>query len=164
MLVIEKRADPAAPATETLVLAFEARRKSRLRTRLASGEEAGYFLAPGSVLRHGDKLLANDGRVVEVVAAPETLLEVRAGNAAELARAAYHLGNRHVAVQVGEGILRLASDHVLKEMLIGLGCVVTQVTAPFEPEQGAYGSGHPHSHGDGTQRDPARIHEYRGPS
>ncbi len=158
MMLCHRRADPSAAATETLVLPFESRRKSRLRTLLASGEELGYLLPPGSVLRQGDKLLGEDGRVVEVVAAEEPLLEVRAADATQLARAAYHLGNRHVAVQVGEGFLRLAPDHVLQAMLAGLGCQVTEVAAPFEPEQGAYGH---HHHGDGVEHGHARIHEYR---
>lgn len=167
MLVIESRADPAAAATESLVLPFEARRKSRLRTRLESGEEAGYFLPPGSALRHGDKLLGKDGRVVEVVAAPEALLEVRAADATELARAAYHLGNRHVAMQVGVegggGWLRLVPDPVLREMLLGLGCAVRELVAPFEPEAGAYGHGHRHGAAENAETGQPRIHEYRRP-
>ncbi|HSQ72817.1 MAG TPA: hypothetical protein VLM87_10375, partial [Rubrivivax sp.] len=97
MIVIEHRAPPDAPATERLVLPFDLRCKSRLRTRLEHGEEAGLFLERGTVLRAGDRLLANDGRVVEVAAAPEAVMEVRSGDALLLARAAYHLGNRHVA-------------------------------------------------------------------
>jgi urease accessory protein len=158
MMLCHHRADPSATATEILVLPFEARRKSRLRTCLASGEELGYWLSPGSVLRQGDKLLAEDGRVVAVVAADEPLLEVRAADATQLARAAYHLGNRHVAVQVAEGFLRVARDHVLQAMLEGLGCRVSEVVAPFEPEQGAYGH---HHHGDGMQHGQARLHEFR---
>src|SRR5690348_5550342 len=86
-----------------LVLPFEARQKSRLRTRLASGEEVGLLLDRGTVLRGGDQLLASDGRVVEVVAAEEEVSVVTAADPWQLARAAYHLGNRHVAVQVGQG-------------------------------------------------------------
>jgi len=163
MLLIEGRADPSAQADETLVLPFEARRRSRLRAGLAGGEEVGCFFDPGTVLRHGDKLLGQDGRVVEVVAAPEPLLEVRAANAREQARAAYHLGNRHVAVQVGEAFLRLAPDHVLKEMLIGLGCEVHEVVAPFEPEAGAYGHSHQDVSTAGLEAARRRIHETRRP-
>jgi urease accessory protein len=118
------------------------------------------------VLRGGQRLRANDGRVVMVCSATESLLEARCDNLLDLTRAAYHLGNRHVAVQVGHdsrgGWLRIAADHVLREMLLGLGCTVLAVGAPFEPEAGAYSGGHHHHHGEAAEdkRGP-RIHEYR---
>jgi urease accessory protein len=89
-------------------------------------------------LRGGDLVVASDGRVVEVIAAAERLLHVECASATELARCAYHLGNRHVPVEVGEGFLRLAEDHVLEKMLAGLGAKLSHITAPFEPEAGAY--------------------------
>lgn len=147
MLVIERRYEGPEPPTERLVLPFELRCRSRLRTRLESGEEAGLFLEPGTVLRSGDRLLGNDGRVVEVVAAPERLMEARGEDPAQLARLAYHLGNRHVAVEVGPQWLRFAADAVLEQMLVGLGARVTEVVAPFEPEGGAYRHGHGHGRG-----------------
>ena len=147
MLVIERRYEGPEPATERLVLPFELRCRSRLRTRLETGEEAGLFLEPGTVLRGGDRLLGNDGRVVEVVAAPEQLMEARSEDPAQLARLAYHLGNRHVAVEVGPQWLRFAADAVLEQMLVGLGARVTEVVAPFEPEGGAYRHGHGHGRG-----------------
>jgi urease accessory protein len=128
-----------------LKLPFESRQKSRLRTTLVSGEEVGLMLPRGEILRGGDLVTASDGRVIEVVAAPEKLLHVQCAHAPDLAKAAYHLGNRHVPVQVGDGFLRLAADHVLEEMLKNLGAKVTQVEAPFEPEAGAYAGGH-HQH------------------
>lgn len=146
MLVVEQRYAGNAPATETLRLDFERRSKSRLRARLVSGEEIGLFLPRGTLLRGGDLLIAKDGRVVAVEAAPEQLIEARSADPRELARAAYHLGNRHVAVEIGDGWLRLQQDHVLAEMLRGLGAEVTPLNAPFEPEAGAY-SGGGHSHG-----------------
>ena len=112
---------------------------------LDSGEEAGLFLERGSVLRHGDLLLADDGRVVEIQAAPETVSTVYTDNGLVLARAAYHLGNRHVALQVGPGWLRYVHDHVLDDMLRGFGLAVIVEQAPFEPEGGAYVAA-PHSH------------------
>jgi len=127
-----------------LKLPFESRQKSRLRTALVSGEEVALLLPRGEVLRGGDLVTASDGRVIEVVAEPEKLVHVECATPAELMRAAYHLGNRHIPVQVGEGFLRLAPDHVLEEMLKGLGAKVTPVEAPFEPEAGAYGGGHRH--------------------
>lgn len=154
MLLIENLYAGGAKPSDRLELPFDARTKSRLRTRLAGGEEVGLFLSRGTVLRGGDLLQGGDGRVVEVVAAPEDLLEVRCSEPRDLARAAYHLGNRHVAVEVGDGWLRLATDHVLEQMLAGLGCQVRHLTAPFEPEAGAYAPGHQHP-GDGSG---AKIH------
>ena len=125
-----------------LVLPFDSRQKSRLRAQLVSGEEVGLMLPRGEILRGGDLVTASDGRVIEVVAEPEKLLHVEADS---LAKAAYHLGNRHVPVQVGENFLRIAEDHVLEEMLKKMGAKVTHVVAPFEPEAGAYAGGH-HQH------------------
>ena len=165
MLLIEQHYDGPDASTKTLTLRFDQRTKSRLRTRLDSGEEVGLFLPRGTILRGGQRLLASDGGVVEVCAAIESLIEVRCDSLLDLTRAAYHLGNRHVAVQVGSdtrgGWLRLAADHVLREMLDGLGCAVTALDAPFEPEAGAYGGGHKHHHDDEpSQRRGPKIHEY----
>jgi urease accessory protein len=132
------------PAHVRLVLPFQLRNKSRLRTTLETGEEVGLILERGSILRGGDLLLADDGRVVQVVAEPETVSTVRASEASALCRASYHLGNRHVALQIGDGWVRYQHDHVLDEMVRGLGLCVTVEQAPFEPEAGAYG-GHSHS-------------------
>ena len=128
----------------TLRLAFDQRQKSRLRARLASGEEVALLLPRGTLLRGGDLVGASDGRVIEVVAEPERVLHVECASPVELARCAYHLGNRHVPVQLGEGWLRIAADHVLAEMLAKLGARVTPIEAPFEPEAGAYSGGHHH--------------------
>jgi urease accessory protein len=125
-----------------LRLAFEQRQKSRLKTRLVSGEEVALLLPRGEILRGGDLVTASDGRVIEVIAEPEKLLHIESD---ALAKLAYHLGNRHVPVQVGEGFLRIAADHVLEEMVKKLGAKVKQVEAPFEPEAGAYAGGH-HQH------------------
>lgn len=142
-----------------LELPFDSRQKTRLKTRLASGEEVALMLPRGEVLRGGDLLVASDGRVIEVAASPEAVVHVECASPTELAKAAYHLGNRHVAVQVGEGFLRIAADHVLEEMLRGLGARLTPMQAPFEPEAGAYsGGGHSHAHEEGGHG--GRIHEY----
>jgi urease accessory protein len=139
MVRIEHRAQQtdAEPDVE-LLLAFEARCKSRLRARLIGGEEVGLFLPRGSVLREGDLLLASDGRVVRVRARPEPLLQVRAATPRALLSAAYHLGNRHLRVEVAPDCLRCQRDHVIADMLRGLGCQVEEIEAPFEPEIGAY--------------------------
>lgn len=169
MVEISARFETASPgrnavAKDRLVLSFDQRQKSRLRARLASGEEVALLLPRGEVLRGGDLLLASDGRVVEVIARPEGLLHVECDTPQALARAAYHLGNRHVPVQVGEGWLRLAADHVLEQMLKGLDARTTAIEAPFEPEAGAYAG---HTHGGTTYHEHAggeshgaRIHEY----
>jgi urease accessory protein len=156
MLLIQKRCQPRDRSDAELVLPFELRAKSRLRTRLASGEEVGLFLERGSVLHGDDFLLADDGRIVRVVAAIEDLLEVQGADAFLLMRAAYHLGNRHVPVELGVGRLRLGVDHVLKRMLEGLGLAVIELQAPFEPEAGAYSG---HQHADMPQHRGV-IHEY----
>ena len=158
MLLIETLYTGDAAPTARLTLDFDARTKSRLRTQLADGEEVGLFLPRGTILRGGDRLLAADGRIVEVVAAPEDLIEARCADAFALARAAYHLGNRHVAMQVGAGWLRIQADHVLETMLTGLGAEVASLTAPFEPEAGAYAHGHHHAERGATE---AKIHQYK---
>ena len=141
--------------SDRLELTFDSRQKSRLRTKLASGEEVALMLPRGEILRGGDLVTASDGRVIEVVASPEKLLHVETN---ELAKAAYHLGNRHVPVQVGETFLRIAEDHVLEEMLVKLGAEVSHVEAPFEPEAGAYAGGHQHRHDEMGHG--GKIHEF----
>ena len=155
MHVIEKRAEGNAKASAHLVLSFEARCKSRLRTRLLSGEEVGLFMERGTVLRGGDKLAANDGTVIEVVAAPEMLMEAQTDDPLLLAKAAYHLGNRHVPVEIGRGWLAYEHDHVLDGLVADLGLAVEVRVAPFDPEAGGYRHGgeathgHTHEHGHG---------------
>jgi len=162
MLLIETFAPADAVPADTLTLSFELRAKCRLRTRLDSGEEVGLFLPRGTILRGGDRLTGKDGRVVAVRSAPERVIEARSADALLIARAAYHLGNRHVAVEVQPGLLRLAADHVLAQMLVGLGLDVRETQAPFEPEAGAYG-GHPahhtHAHAEETG---AKLHLFAG--
>jgi urease accessory protein len=137
-----------------LKLPFDSRQKSRLKAKLVSGEEVGLVLPRGEILRGGDLVTASDGRVIEVLAEPEKLLHIES---TELAKIAYHLGNRHVPVQVGEGFLRIAADHVLEEMVKKLGAKVSAVEAPFEPEGGAYAGGH-HQH-DGMGHG-GKIHDH----
>ena len=136
-----------------LELPFESRQKSRFKAQLVSGEEVGVILPRGEILRGGDLVTASDGRVIEVVSQPEQLLHVECAKPVDLARIAYHLGNRHVPVEIGEGYLRLADDHVLEEMLKGLGAKVSALVAPFEPEAGAY-----HSHAEGSSQ--AKINDH----
>jgi len=145
-LKLDNPTDHPRAAELRLVLPFGDRAKSRLRVTFDNGEEAGLFLERGSVLRNGDLLLADDGRVVEVRAAMETVSTVRTRDAWALARASYHLGNRHVALEIGSGWLRYQHDHVLDDMLRGFGLVVVVEQARFEPEAGAYVSASTHAH------------------
>jgi urease accessory protein len=158
MIHVSKRAPAGAVPTLHLMLPYDSRTKSRLRTRLSSGEEIGLFLERGTVLRGGDRLEADDGRIIEVIAAEEEVSTVHSDDAATLARVSYHLGNRHVPLQIGNGYVRYLHDHVLDDMVRGLGLSVQVERAPFEPEAGAYSGyasthahhghdGHGHSHG-----------------
>ena len=132
---------------DMLVLPYERRQKARQRVRLESGQEAGLFLPRGTVLRGGDLLVSETGLRFKVVAAREEVSIARTGDTLLLAKIAYHLGNRHVAVQVGKDRLIYRHDHVLDDMVRGLGAAVTVDQRPFEPEEGAYhGGGHSHSH------------------
>lgn len=154
MLRIEEKLDAATlrlGALRKLRLRYAERCKSRLRVWLDDGTEAGLFLPRGTVLRGGDILRATDGTLVVVASEVEDLYEVRARResadpAFDLLRAAYHLGNRHVPVQLAPGVLRLERDAVLRDMLLGLGLEVCDTLASFEPEAGAYGGGHRHDH------------------
>lgn len=135
-------------ATGCLSLPFEIRQKSRFRAALADGTPVGVMLERGRILRDGDWLAAEDGRTVRIVAAPEPLSRVQGDDPLLLARACYHLGNRHVALQIDAAGLRYVHDHVLDDMVRGLGLEVSTIRAPFEPEAGAYaGTGHAHGQG-----------------
>jgi urease accessory protein len=135
------------------VLTFDARCKSRLLLTLDNGERAALIVERGRILRDGERVKIGDGREVEIVSAEESLLEAVSSDPLVVARAAYHLGNRHVAVQLMPDRLRFLADHVLAEMVAGLGLKVDALVAPFEPEGGAYG----HQHGQGHRH--AQGHE-----
>ena len=176
MLILNQRT--TAPATDSVALVYDERKRSRLKVTLASGADAGIFLERGDHLHDGDKLAAENGSsVVEILAAPEKLIEATADSPLLFARAAYHLGNRHVPVQIlptdGGGKLRFQTDHVLADMVRGLGCSVGETEAPFQPEAGAYGSHGGHQHGDeapipnlhnpghGPHRSVPKIHQFK---
>ncbi|RVU85371.1 urease accessory protein UreE [Leucothrix sargassi] len=140
-------------AQASVVLPLDLRIKTRQRVTLVSGEDAGIFLEKGAILRGGEKLKSEEGLIVEIIAADETVSSVYVDDSLALAKAAYHLGNRHIPLQIEAGVLRYQHDHVLDEMIQGFGLTVTVEQAPFEPEGGAYQSGshahssHGHSHG-----------------
>jgi urease accessory protein len=124
----------------TLTLPLASRVKSRLRAVLDDGRDVGLYLERGQVLHNGDLLASEDGIIVKIVAADETVSTVSCDDAWLLARACYHLGNRHVALQINPGRIQYLHDHVLDDMLRGFGLTVNVEQAPFEPETGAYGS------------------------
>ena len=147
MIRIEKLLEGITEPTATLSLAIDQRNKSRQKVTLDDGREAGLFLPRGKVLRGGDLLQSTEGLVVQVRAAPELVSTVYSDDALELARACYHLGNRHVPLQITRNWIRYQHDHVLDNMVAGLGLAVDAESAPFEPEAGAYQSGeHDHHH------------------
>jgi len=135
----------------TLVLGKDQREKSRLKVILQDGREAGLFFEKGTSFQDGDYIISDDGKtMVEIKAADETVSTVTCSDPLLLAKACYHLGNRHVPLQINATTLHYQHDHVLDEMVRGLGLVVTCEEAPFEPESGAYSGGghqhHSHSH------------------
>ena len=142
----------AAQASDHVVLDADQRYRRRI---VMTGERGGKFLLDlpeATALRDGDGLLLDDGAIVAVVARPEPLIEIAVAGTADqtaiMARLAWHLGNRHAEVEIVGDKLRMRRDHVLEDMLIGLGAVVTPIEASFEPERGAYA----HEHGGGGGR------------
>ena len=140
-----------ASCYSTLTLTLDQRVRSRIRVTLANGVEAGLFLPRGTILRQHDELVAESGEVIRVLAAAEAVSTVYVNEPLLLARACYHLGNRHVELQISDSFIRYRHDHVLDDMVRGLGLEVIVEQAPFEPESGAYGDfprehSHHHAH------------------
>lgn len=158
MLTLHTKLAHAVRVDGELVLAYDQRERCRLRARLTSGEEVALFTVRGSVLCDGDLLTGADGRVIRVVAAAEAVYTIGCATPQILARCAFHLGNRHAQVQIGDGFLRIRVDPVLREMAEGLGGRVAQEEAAFEPEAGAYG-GAGHAHGEGHLLAPVPLRQ-----
>jgi len=137
----------------TVELDWDVRQKSRFETTDALGRQIGIFLPRGTVLRGGDVLVAEDGSLIKVVAAPQTVLRITPcnshGTSFDLVRAAYHLGNRHVPIELKPDHLKIEPDHVLADLLRAMHLTVVEVNEVFEPESGAYASGG-HAHGSHT--------------
>lgn len=132
-----------------LVLNYQERQRSRYRAKTLCGLDVAWFVERGKVLADGEILVANSGEKIAIIAAEETVSEVRSDDPLLLAKAAYHLGNRHVPLQIDTGELRYQHDHVLDDMLRGLGLTVLVTDKSFHPENGAYhnsGGHHGHSH------------------
>jgi urease accessory protein len=148
-----------APA-DTVVLDFDDRHRRRMAMTGTRGLEFLLDLENAVALRGGDALVLEDGRLVEVVAAPEPLVEIRGADPQHLVRIAWHLGNRHLPTQImGKG-LRIRRDHVIEAMVKGLGARVIEIEAPFDPEGGAYAAAHAaHDHGH-TGHDHAHDHHH----
>lgn len=148
----------SSPVDDWLDLPYELRCRSRFRTTTRSGADIGVFLERGFVLDIGDVLIAADGRRFGINTANEAVVTAYADDWNVFARACYHLGNRHVPMQIGERWLRIQPDHVLQELIEGFGLRIENEQQPFRPEGGAYsGSGKitailPHSHGHGDAR------------
>ena len=152
MLKFEKKlqSNNNKQADATLTLTLDERIKSRLKVTLDNGQEVGLFFEKGVIFEDGDLIISsNKELIVEIKAANETLSTIYSDDPLLIARAAYHLGNRHMPLQIEQGKLRYQHDHVLDAMVQGLGLVVKVEQAPFQPESGAYSGGshsHQHSH------------------
>ena len=149
----------------TVSLDWDVRQKSRFQTEDSSGRVLSVFLQRGHVVRGGDVLVADDGSLIKVEAAPQPLLRITAcaahGSPFDLTRAAYHLGNRHVPIELKPDHLKIEPDSVLAEMLRSMHLIVNAMEEAFEPEGGAYGSHHGgsgHSHGDDHGHDHHHDH------
>ncbi|MCY0150431.1 urease accessory protein UreE [Hoeflea sp. G2-23] len=159
--VIRHFHDPVASIT----LDETARHRRRMRMvsdRLENGSTIAFLLdlPEARLLRHGDGLVLDDGRIIEVRAKPEALMEVRARDPRHLLTLAWQIGNRHLAAEITEQTIRLRRDHVIRDMLIGLGASVVDIDAPFDPEGGAYGGAHAgHHHDDGHAHSHGHSHD-----
>jgi urease accessory protein len=155
----------------TVELDWDVRQKSRFDCTDSAGRQLGVFLPRGTTVRGGDVLVAEDGSLVRVLAAPQTVLRITHcsvhGSPYDLIRAAYHLGNRHVQIELKPDHLKIEPDHVLAAMLRAMHLIVNTVTEPFEPEAGAYAQGghahagsHDHGHGHAPDTAPAKAHDH----
>ena len=147
---------PAGIAAGSVTLDHDARHRRRVRLTTDAGEDVLLDLPKAVAMAQGDTLMLEDGRWLRVIAASEPLVEIRSGDATRLARIAWHLGNRHLPAEIGEGVIRIRPDHVIEAMLLRLGAAVVHIDAPFQPEGGAYDGGRPHQpheHGHGPAHD-----------
>lgn len=155
---------PEAEAVATVTLSHDDRFRRRIRLTDDAGAAFLLDLPRAVALEHGDGLALEEGGFIRVAAAHEKLAEVRCADATDLARVAWHLGNRHLPVEIRDGTVRLRWDHVIVDMLHGLGAAVTAVDAPFSPESGAYAGGggqhHHHGHDHGHDHDHGHHHHH----
>ena len=168
MLQVSKVSSQGAGLAPVLVkrassieLDWDVRQKSRFDGTDSLGRQLGIFLPRGTLVRGGDVLVAEDGSMVKVIAAPQAVLRITAcpshGSPFDLTRAAYHLGNRHVPIELKPDHLKIEPDHVLADMLRAMHLIVNEVEEAFEPEGGAYSAG---GHGHGNDHSPSHAHEH----
>lgn len=139
---------PAEAAADRVVLDAQGRHRRRIRLMTVAGQVLLLDLPEATRLKDGDGLQLEDGSWVGIEAKPEPLLEISAPDPHALIRIAWHLGNRHLPTQLLRGRIRIRDDHVIAEMVAGLGGTATKLSAPFDPEAGAYAGGHGHHHHD----------------
>ena len=160
------RAERVAPAgswdtaleADQVLIDYDRRHRRRILLRTEKGKSVLIDLPQAMRLRNGDGLVLETGGIVRVCARPEKLLEIHAHDDGDLVRIAWHLGNRHLPVQLLGEKIRIRADHVIEEMIEGLGGHVEAIDAPFDPEAGAYAGGHSHLHDDDEEHDHAHPH------
>lgn len=156
---------PDGEAADAVTLDYDARFRRRMVLHCDSGREVLLDLPKAAAMADGDGLRLEDGGWLAVKAKPEPLVEIRAADAHALARLAWHLGNRHLATEIADGVLRIRPDHVIEAMLEGLGARLSRVDRAFQPEGGAYGDHagyHHHGHGHAHGGHSGRIHHHHG--
>jgi urease accessory protein len=137
-IAVKTAANWSGETADSVVLDYDDRHRRRMAMTGTQGVAFLLDLPAATELRGGDALVLEDGRLVKVVAAPESLLEIRCTDAQHLARVAWHLGNRHLPTQLLKNMLRIRRDHVIADMARQLGAAVVEIDAPFDPEGGAY--------------------------
>ena len=146
----------------TIELDWDVRQKSRFDATDSTGRSLGVFLPRGTVARGGDVLVAEDGSLIRVIAAPQAVLKIthctQHGTPYDLIRAAYHLGNRHVPIELKPDHLKIEPDHVLADMLRAMHLIVHAVEEAFEPENGAYAAGGHHNHAEHSHGEHSHSH------
>lgn len=159
--VVRRPAVKAERVVDTVTLVHDDRHRRRVTLTADGGLSFLLDLDKATVLDDGDALKLEDGRLVAVRAAPEKLLEIRAESPARLLKVAWHIGNRHTPAEITADAIYIADDHVLAEMVRGLGCAVARVERPFRPERGAYDhGGHDHGHAHSHGHDHSHGHEH----
>lgn len=146
MIIADKTTFDFDSSDDTITLDETARHRRRMKMTSDNGIEFLLDLPDAKLLRHGEGLMLDDGRIIKVQAEPEELYKVSGKDAHHLLALTWQLGNRHLPTQIFKEHLHIRADHVIKDMLLGLGAHVEEISAPFDPEGGAYSSGHAHSH------------------